>query len=54
MVSTRRLRFKKAMAIIAKIFVYLMLLFMYAPILVLVVFSFTNATLIGNWNGFSL
>lgn len=54
MVSTRKLRFKKAMSIIAKIFVYLMLLFMYAPILVLVVFSFTNATLIGNWTGFSL
>lgn len=54
MVSTRRLRMKKAMSIIAKIFVYVMLLCMYAPILVLIVFSFTNATLIGNWNGFSL
>lgn len=32
---------------------YLILLLSYIPILVLIVFSFTNATYIGEWNGFS-
>ena len=54
MVKNKSLRAKKAIEIIAKIFVYVMLFAMYAPILVLVVFSFTSATLIGNWEGFSL
>lgn len=53
MVKNKSLRFKKTIEIIAKIFVYVMLFAMYAPILVLVVFSFTSATLIGNWEGFS-
>lgn len=35
-------------------YVYLILLLMYVPIFVLIVFSFTNATYIGEWNGFSL
>ena len=26
---------------------------MYVPILVLIVYSFTDSTIIGNWNGFS-
>lgn len=34
-------------------FVYIVLLLMYVPILVLIAFSFTNATYIGTWNGFS-
>lgn len=38
---------------ICKFYVYLILIIMYAPILVLVIFSFTDARLIGNWNGFS-
>lgn len=46
-------RFKNGLKKFAKAFVYIMLLCMYAPILILVLFSFTNATLIGNWNGFS-
>ena len=46
-------RRKNIAKMIAKIFVYFMLFVMYAPILVLVLFSFTEATLIGNWNGFS-
>ena len=54
MVKNKSLRFKKTIEIIAKIFVYVMLFAMYAPILILILFSFTNATLIGNWNGFSL
>lgn len=45
---------KVIIPIICKTFVYVMLFAMYAPILVLILFSFTNATLIGNWNGFSL
>ena len=39
--------------ILAKCFVYLILLLMYAPILVLIVFSFTTARSLGEWNGFS-
>lgn len=45
---------KHIIPIVCKTFVYVMLFAMYAPILVLILFSFTNATLIGNWNGFSL
>ena len=40
--------------IIGKSYLALILLLMYAPILLLVVFSFTNSTLVGTWNGFSL
>ena len=39
--------------IIAKIFIYTILLIMYAPILYLVVFSFTSSKVIGTWSGFS-
>ncbi len=39
---------------VSKFYVYLVLLVMYAPILVLIIFSFTNTKLIGSWNGFSL
>lgn len=39
--------------IIAKIFVYLILLLMYLPIFVLIVFSFTDSDSIGVWNGFT-
>ena len=34
-------------------YIYLILLLMYVPIFVLIAFSFTNATYIGEWNGFS-
>lgn len=40
--------------VFSKIFVYFALFLMYAPILVLILFSFTDTTLIGNWDGFSL
>ena len=40
--------------IFAKSYVALILCIMYAPIFVLIAFSFTEATLIGNWSGFSL
>lgn len=39
---------------ISRFYVYLILLIMYAPILVLIIFSFTEAKLIGSWTGFSL
>lgn len=35
-------------------FVYIILFLTYVPIFVLIAFSFTNATYIGTWNGFSL
>lgn len=34
--------------------IVLVLAFIYVPILLLVVYSFTDATIIGNWNGFNL
>lgn len=40
--------------IIAKAFVYIALLLMYAPIIYITVFSFTNHKTTGIWNGFSL
>ena len=38
---------------LCKFYVYILLLLLYAPILVLIVFSFTNTRIIGNWDGFS-
>lgn len=35
-------------------YIVLVLAFIYVPILVLVVYSFTDSNIIGNWNGFSL
>ncbi len=43
-----------ALDFIGLFFVYIVLILMYAPILVLIAFSFTNTKLIGSWNGFSL
>lgn len=39
---------------LCKFYVYILLLAMYAPILLLIVFSFTNTKIIGKWDGFSL
>lgn len=39
--------------IFAQCYIWLVLLLMYLPILVLVVFSFTTATNVGEWTGFS-
>lgn len=39
--------------IIGKSYIYLILLFMYLPIFLLIVFSFTDTNGIGNWNGFT-
>ena len=40
--------------LIGKSYLILILLLMYAPILLLIAFSFTDSTNIGTWNGFSL
>ncbi len=40
--------------IIGQTYIWLLLLFMYLPILVLIAFSFTEATNVGEWTGFSL
>ena len=39
---------------LSKFYVYILLLVMYAPLLLLIVFSFTNTKIIGKWDGFSL
>lgn len=39
--------------ILANCYIYLILLLMYLPILVLIAFSFTEATNVGEWTGFS-
>jgi len=39
---------------LCKFYVYILLLLMYAPIMVLVIYSFTNTRVIGKWGGFSL
>ncbi len=44
----------KSKKLFASIYVYLILFLMYLPILVLIAFSFTEATNIGVWTGFSL
>ena len=39
---------------LSKFYVYILLFVMYAPLLLLIIFSFTDTKLIGNWDGFSL
>ncbi len=39
--------------IFANIYIYLILLLMYLPVLLLIVFSFTESANVGNWTGFS-
>ena len=40
--------------IINRIYLFLIFLFLYAPIIILVVFSFNNSKLRGSWAGFTL
>ena len=40
--------------IIANTYLWLILLVLYAPILIIIVFSFTEAKVLGSWSGFSL
>ena len=39
---------------LSKFYVYILLFVMYAPILLLIVYSFTDTKVIGKWDGFSL
>ena len=39
---------------LCKFYVYILLFIMYAPILLLIVYSFTDTKIIGKWGGFSL
>lgn len=39
---------------LCRFYVYILLFIMYAPILLLIVFSFTDTKIIGRWDGFSL
>ena len=43
-----------AKKILAKGYLWLLLLLMYAPIVIIAIFSFTEAKVLGNWTGFSL
>ncbi len=40
-------------AFLCRFYVYILLLIMYAPIILLIVYSFTDTKIIGNWNGFT-
>lgn len=40
-------------AFLCKFYVYILLFVMYAPILLLIAYSFTDTKIIGNWNGFT-
>ena len=39
--------------IIAKSYIGLLLAILYSPILIIIIFSFTEAKVLGNWTGFS-
>ncbi len=53
--ALKRKRIKtKAGRIAAMAFVYFVLILMYAPLLYITIFSFTDATTTGSWTGFSL
>ena len=51
--KTRRVK-KITADIFKRLYIYIILTLMYAPILVLIIYSFTDSQLIGFWNGFSL
>ena len=39
--------------IMAKAYLWLLLILLYSPILIIMIFSFTEAKVLGNWTGFS-
>ena len=43
-----------AKRIMAKAYLWLLLIVMYSPIVIIAIFSFTEAKVLGNWTGFSL
>ena len=40
--------------VLSKIYLWILLAFLYAPILIIMIFSFTEAKVLGNWTDFSL
>ena len=40
--------------LIARAYIWLLLILLYAPIVIIAIFSFTEAKVLGNWTGFSL
>ena len=40
--------------IFAQVYLWILLVLLYAPVLIIVIFSFTEAKVLGNWTGFSL
>ncbi|MCD8164860.1 MAG: ABC transporter permease [Bacteroides sp.] len=40
--------------ILAQTYLWMLLLLLYSPILIIIIFSFTEAKVLGNWTGFSL
>ena len=43
----------KSSKLLAKAYLWLLLIILYAPILIIAIFSFTEAKVLGNWTGFS-
>ena len=39
--------------VLAQAYLWLLLLILYAPIIIIAIFSFTEAKVLGNWTGFS-
>lgn len=39
---------------LAQAYIWLLLIILYAPILIIAIFSFTEAKVLGNWTGFSV
>ena len=52
--SCRGRRIDMTKKILASSYLGLLLVMLYAPILIIIVFSFTEAKVLGNWTGFSL
>ena len=40
--------------ILMQTYLWVLLILLYAPIMIIVVFSFTEAKVLGNWTGFSM
>lgn len=53
MVKTKKISKDKLKSFFAKSYVWLILLLLYTPILFVIVFSFTNTAVMGEWDGFS-
>ncbi len=45
---------KTSTKLLSRIYIWLILIILYAPIVFIAVFSFTEAKSLGNWTGFSM